>query len=219
MKSVRLLLAGGIVASAVTIAGDLVAGMVTKGYSFVEQSISELGAVGVPTRALVLPVDVARGVLFLGMGAGVWSLAGERRAVRLTGGAIIANAAVGLVFAALPRHLDEPAGSPANTANTIAGALGVACFVAAMGFASVGFRGWFRAVSVGTLLGYLGLTVFGLAVVGQAAEPRPPTIGIQERTMLYAYLVWIVLLAIALWRRDSRAARTREARSTRPILD
>ena len=63
---VRPWLAGGLMASAATIATDQIAGALTKGYSFVEQSVSELSAVGAPTRALVVPVDLARDMLLIG---------------------------------------------------------------------------------------------------------------------------------------------------------
>jgi hypothetical protein len=212
MRGIRPFLLGGAAASALTIATDLLAGALTKGYDFVAQSISDLNAAGTPTRAMVLPVDIARDVLLLAMGAAVWRSAPGSRALRLTGGAVAANGAAGLVFASLPRHLDQPIGSPANTANTVAGAISVACFLAAMAFGSAAFRGWFRAVSIGTLLAYTGLAALSLAGASQpAAEPSAPTIGIQERTMVYAYLGWIVLLAIALWRkgRPEQAARLR----------
>jgi hypothetical protein len=48
----KALLACGIVAPLVYLASDVIAGMRWKGYSFRDQTISELNAIGAPTRAL-----------------------------------------------------------------------------------------------------------------------------------------------------------------------
>jgi hypothetical protein len=52
MMSPRLWLASGIAAPVLCAAADVVAGMRWDDYSFRDQTISELGAIGAPTRLL-----------------------------------------------------------------------------------------------------------------------------------------------------------------------
>ena len=55
----RLLLICGILASLLWIGTDIVAGVLWEGYSFVDQAVSELSAIGAPTRPLVVPLLLA----------------------------------------------------------------------------------------------------------------------------------------------------------------
>jgi formate/nitrite transporter FocA (FNT family) len=65
----------------------------------------------------------------------------------------------------------------------------------------VAFHNWFRWYSIGTLLTFGLLTVFGL--VAQTAR-----VGLQERTMIYGCLLWVALLAIVLLGAETGTART-----------
>jgi hypothetical protein len=200
--AVTALLICGILAPLLHVGTDVLAGRRWRGYSFISQSISELSAIGAPTRPLVVSLDLVSGVLLIAFGLGVSQMAGGRRALRVTGGLLAGNAAIALVVTAFfPMQLGEAVSSPANVANTALMATGVVLFLLAMGFGAAARRGWFRTYSVGMLLTYLALTVWGLwrsppVVAGQ----RLPTVGIQERTMVYAYLLWVAVLAVALVR-------------------
>ena len=69
-------------------------------------------------------------------------------------------------------------------------------------FGAVAFRNWFRHYSIGTLLAFLVLTVFGIFVAPQII-PGPPQSGLQERVMGYGYLLWQALLSLVLLRMES----------------
>src|SRR5215207_4083209 len=82
----RVLLICGILASLIYVATDILAGKLWEGYSFTSQAISELSAIGAPTRPLVVTLGIIYDVLLIAFGLFVWILAGQRRrALRLIG--------------------------------------------------------------------------------------------------------------------------------------
>lgn len=193
----RPLLACGIGAATLSILTDVVAMSRSKGYDGVRQSISELAAVGAPTRRLVVPAEIIDDLLLVGFGAGLWRLGRNGRALRGTGALITTNAASGLVAELFPMRTGQPASQ--NTAGVVLGAMGVFSLLAAMVASAVAIGGRFRALSIAILVTFAGLTPVGLAL--PRSEPRT---GLQERTMAYAFAAWIAALAFVLWRQPGR---------------
>jgi Protein of unknown function (DUF998) len=70
------------------VAGDIAAAMSWRSYSYTSQSISELLAIGSPTRWIFALVPYTSLVIAFGMGV-CWS-AGRKRAVRTTGILLVA---------------------------------------------------------------------------------------------------------------------------------
>jgi hypothetical protein len=195
MRSLRPLLACGVAAAALSVATDLVAGSLSNGYDFVHQSSSDLGASGAATRPLVVPLEITHDLLLIAFGAGLWRLGSDRRALRWTAGFVTANAVSGLVAELFPMQIGQPASD--NTAGVVVGAAGVLALIAAIAAGAVAVPGRVRAFSVAILLAFAGLTALALTV------SREPTIGLQERTMAYAYLIWIAVFASVMWRRPA----------------
>lgn len=200
-QAIRPLMLCGLVAPPLALVADALACARSRGYSPVAQSISELSAVGAPSRPLVTGLDLARDGLLAAFAAGVVESAGADRALRATGGLVIASAAVHAVAAAfVPRDYAQPTWSRRNTANTLVMATSVGCSIAAMGLgAATALPGPFRVLSAGIPLSFGGLTA--LALLAPRAEGAPPaSTGAQERTMAYAYQLWLALLAVVLLR-------------------
>ena len=68
----KLLLASGILAFIFYLGTDLLAGKILSGYSFSSQSMSDLGAVGSPTRPLVVTFNIFASIFLISFGVGVW---------------------------------------------------------------------------------------------------------------------------------------------------
>jgi hypothetical protein len=190
----RRLLACGIAASLLAVGTDIVAGKLWVGYDFMAESVSELAAVGAPTRPLVVPLNLTYDALMIAFGMGVWASAGEIRGRRMTGSIVIASAVVSVAWAFFPMHVGEPA-SPANVA---LGAVSVVLSVIAICCGAVAYRGFVRFYSIATLLAYLGLTIWGILLGRAAPAESSPLTGAQERTMALGYLLWVVALAVIL---------------------
>lgn len=129
-------------------------------------------------------------------------LATDRIAGRLlrhiTGGLLIANAALGLIATLVfpTRFGVRPGfGSP----GVIIMFLSVVCFVPAMLFGAAALGGWIRVLSIAIPAGYVLLAVLRLAPTASPSKGQAESlIGAQERTMVYSFLLWVTALAIHL---------------------
>jgi hypothetical protein len=81
---VRIALVCGMVSSLLYASADVLAAMRYADYhSFTSQTISELTAIGAPSRRLVLPLLIAHSFLALAFGVGVWRSAGPNSRPRI----------------------------------------------------------------------------------------------------------------------------------------
>ena len=200
----KFLLICGILSSLLYVSTDILAGVVWEGYSFTNQAISELSAIGAPTRPLVAPLLAIYIVLLLAFGFGVWKSAGKNRALRITGCLWIGIALIGLAWTPFPMHLGESLDSFANTMHSIFAGIQVVSTLLAIGFGAVAYRNWFRFYSIGTILTLLvaGFVAFWLAAAHGGIAP-PQWFGLIERINVYGYLLWVTVLAIVLLRKEN----------------
>jgi hypothetical protein len=204
----KVLLALGVVGPLFYVATDIFAATRWEGYSYTDQTVSELFAIGAPTRLLVVPLMLTYGVLAIAFGLGVWGSAGEKLALRVVAVGLIGKEVLGSVATLFaPIHLREALAVGEGTATdawhgilTFGGAL---CYLLAMGFGATVFGKWFRLYSIATMV---VLVVFGV-LTGldqpqlEANQPTP-WMGLWERIDIFATMLWIAVLAIALLRTE-----------------
>ena len=196
-----VLLACGILAAGFYTAMVAFTAMRWHGYSSAAQTVSELSALGAPTRGLWITLGLVHTLLVAGFGWGVRRSAGRSRHLRIAGGLVIASAALGLVWP--PMHLR---GAQAGLTD----ALHIVCAVAwnvlavltiVLAAAALGRR--FRVYSALTLLVFVVFgTLTGLDGPRVAANLPTPWVGVWERILIAAWLAWTVVLAVALLRRS-----------------
>ena len=174
---------------------DLTVGRLTEGYSLVLQSISQLSAEGAPMRSIVVPLVIASNVCVVTVGVGVWVLAGQNTALRITGGLLVGNGLFSSVAVFFPTRLGVTPGRSSLT--VILGAAAVICLVLAMVSGAAGLQNWFRFLSIAILVIFAGLTIVGFM-------QTTPHVGLQERTLSYVFLLWVVTLGIALFSSGGR---------------
>ncbi len=198
----KVLLFCGIVSSLLYVGTDILAGMLWKSYSFTSQAISELAAIGAPTRPLTAPLFFIYGPLVIAFGLGVWISAGRNSALRVTGGLLVGIGLVGLAWTPFPMHLGEPMSSFANTIHSIFAGVQVLLVLVTIGLGATVYRNWFRFYSIGTILTLFvaGVVAFWLAATGQPT----PWFGVIERINVYGYLLWVAVLSIVLFREEKR---------------
>ena len=196
----KFLLACGIFASLLYVGTDILAGLLKKGYRFDSQSGSVLSAFGTTTRPFVLPLILTAYILFFAFAVGVWFSADRNWAMRITAGLLAGYAFFSMVaIAFFPAHLDEAVNTRANTMNVIIMAVSVLLFLLTISFGAIANRDWFRYYSIGTLLVFLLLAIFRLSGIFPVPSGQS-LVGVQERTMMYGELLWLVLQAIVLLR-------------------
>jgi hypothetical protein len=201
----KVLLICGILASLLYVATDILAGMLWEGYSFTSQAISELSAIGAPTRPLVVTLGIIYDVLLIAFGLGIWVIAGGQRmrALRLVGGVLVAIGAIGFVWAPLfPMHLRGAEMTFTDIMHWAIGGVVVLLILVMITLGAIAFRRWFRLYSIGTLVTLLLVGMWSIFVGGaQIAAGQPtPFFGLMERITVYGYLAWVAVLAIVLLR-------------------
>ena len=207
----QALLVCGILSSLLYIAMTVLVAMQWEGYSSASQTISELSAIGAPTRSLwVLPAAVYT-VLVTAFGWGVWKSAGRIRPLRIVGALIVAYGALGLVWPLAPMHLRDvlaAGGSTwSDTRHIVLASVTVLLMLLAIGFGAAAAGKQFRLYSIASLA---ILVAFGALTFSDApriaANLPTPWAGVWERINVAVFLLWIVVLAVTLLRAGDTVA-------------
>ena len=101
----KALLVCGILSSLLYVAMNVFVPMQCEGYSSASQTVSELSAIGAPTRPLWVLLGVAYTLLVTAFGWGVWRSARRNRPLRVVGGLMVAYGVIGLAWPFAPMHL------------------------------------------------------------------------------------------------------------------
>ena len=211
------LLACGVLSSLLYAATDLLGGMRYPGYSFGSQVISELMASGAPSESFVDPLFIAYGVLAIAFGVGVYREAADRRALRIAGAMLIGYAVAGLtgptLFEMGQRGVESAAGDLPHIVLT---AVLVLTLLLAIGFGAFALGRQFRIYSYATLLIVIAFGLMaGMYGARLAAAQPTPGFGIVERINVYASLLWVAVLSIALLRGERATSGATPARGSR----
>jgi len=212
----RALLLCGILSSLLYVAMNIFVAMQWPGYSSGSQTVSELSAIDAPTRPLWVPLGIAYTLLVAAFGVGVWQSAGRNRPLRIVGALMIASGIIGLGWPPMHQRvvLAAGGGTLTDTLHLVWSGMTVLLFMLEIGFGAAALGRRFRAYSIITMV---VLVVFG-ALVGMnapkvGANLPTPWIGVWERINIGAFLLWVVVLAIALL----RVPQTDELRVMNPI--
>jgi hypothetical protein len=205
----KVLLISGIFASLLYVATDVLAAMRWQGYSYTDQTVSELFAIGAPTRPLIVLRGLAYSVLVIAFGLGVWRSASGKRALRVAGGLLAGLGVVDLAGPFAPMHLRGAERTLTDLMHLILASADVLCILLIMGFGANAFGKRFRLYSIGTILVVVVFgTLTGLDGPRIAANLPTPWVGVAERIGIFGFMLWVVVLAIALLRaRDMQDAR------------
>lgn len=195
----KLLLICGIFSSLLYTGMNIVAPVYFDGYSSAAQTVSELSAIGAPTRPAWLAWALVYTLLFIAFGWGVRISAGQNRALRITGGLILLYGIISLAWPFAPMHLRGAAFSLTDAMHIVLGMVTIVLMILIMGYGAGAFNKSFRYYSIVSLMIYI---VFG-ALTGidspRIAENLPtPWIGVWERIIIGDFLLWVVVLAILL---------------------
>ncbi|HEX6063737.1 MAG TPA: DUF998 domain-containing protein [Longimicrobiales bacterium] len=223
----KTLLACGIASALVYAALDLIGGLGIEGYSFLHQAISEQSAVGVPRPFVLQVLSPVYMLLLTAFGIGVYLSAGSNRALRMAGILIIASGVSGIGWPLFPMSPRGAAEGQNDTGHIIMTIITLVLTMGFLGFGAAAFGRRFRAYSIATIIAVLlfGLLTAPLAARLAANQPTP-WMGLYERVCIYAYQLWLTVLAARLL--GSGAARVpvtmpgtprtgRDAGSSRPV--
>jgi hypothetical protein len=203
----NILLACGILAPLLYIGSDIVAAMSWKSYSYIDQSVSELRAIGAPTRPFLVPVLIIYSLLEIAFGWAVRNARGQKRGLRIAGILLIGLGLLDMVAPFFPMHLRGTGETMTDTLHKALTAVTVLLILSIIWFGSNGDGKGFRVYSIATIA---VLVLFG-ALAGSdagriAANLPTPWVGVWERINIYGYMLWMAILAVMLIRVQDRAA-------------
>lgn len=192
----RVLLACGALSSFLyVVATDVIGAAQWSGYSRTTQMVSDLFAIGSPARPMLVVVVVGGySLLLVAFGVGIRASARGNRALRRTGVILAAYGISNVVAGFFPLTLGDEASVPMHI---VATDLNLVLMLAALGFGAAALHGRGRIYSLATIA-----TTVVMGLVAFASAPSGPSVwlGIGERISIWAFLTWVVVLAIVAWR-------------------
>lgn len=199
MNLKKLLLLCGLFVPIVYIGMDLFTGLNYPGYSFINQAISELSAIGSPTKQIWDTVmSLTLGPLLIAFGVGVFSLA-KKLSLKLTGIMLWIWGISGYIWFFFPMNMRETVGSFTDTMHLVMAGLTVLIITLLITAGAFAYSKAFRFYSIITIIIML---VFGSLVSIQApniATHLPtPGMGILERISVYSSMIWVGVLSASL---------------------
>jgi pimeloyl-ACP methyl ester carboxylesterase/hypothetical membrane protein len=196
----KILLICGILSPVFYATSDFVAGMQWEGYSFRDQTISELGAIDAPSRTLFAVLLLVVYALMVAFGVGIRKAAGGNRRLRIVGSLLVALGVMGVTigqFASMRLRGTEQ--GLAGTLHLVEGAVAMLMIFTAMGIAASTLGTRFRLYTIGTIILALGFGAWAVSEFAQIEQGlTTPWVGLKERIFWYGYQSWFIVLALTL---------------------
>lgn len=197
----KVLLVCGVLSSVTYLMADITGALVWDGYSYIDQTVSELSALGTPSRPIVLPIFMAYNVLTLAFAAGAITFTDRR--IRLSALMLASIAALGLLSGLFPiQQRSEHTMDFNGTMHIILTFLTVVSIIMAIATGSRARGTGFRVYSITTI----AVTLLSGAVAGyyggRMVEHLPtPWMGVAERISIFSYMAWVAAFSIVLLQR------------------
>ena len=203
MSFPRFLLICGILAAPIFILTDIIAAtLIYPGYDYSAQQVSELSAIGAPSRDFWMIMGYPYNLLTLAFAGGIWLAAGRRTGLKVTAALIVLFAANSFLWGWIaPMHMRGTRFTETDTRHI---AFAVSAVVLMVGFITAGALALGRKFRI-----YSGITVAGMLTAGGivstqiaaiAANQPTPWMGLVERVSVYSPMIWMLVLAIVLLR-------------------
>lgn len=198
-----ILLSCGILASLLYIVINIIVPTQWSSYSVITQTVSELSAIGAPTRMLWNVLGAPYTLLSILFAFGIWKAAKPNRLMRIAGALLIVYGLLGIFWPFAPMHLRETlaagGGTLSDTLHLTLAAITELIYLVALCLMAASMGRIFRVYSIVTILLLLtfGVLTFKEAPAISVNQPTP-FIGVWERINIGVFLLWIIVLAIVL---------------------
>ncbi len=204
----RALLICGILATSLFILTDLAAAFwLYPGYDYAAQQVSELSAIGSPSRDFWLLMSYPYFALTLAFAIGLWRSANNRKSLKATAILVGVFAINSLLWGILaPMHMRDTTFTDTDTMHLTFAVSAVTLMAAFICTGAISQTRNFRLYSALTLA--LVLTagaIVSTQVDAIAANQPTPWMGLIERISVYGPLIWMAVLAVTLLYRRARS--------------
>lgn len=206
-----ILLFCGLLSSVLYIAMNIFVPMMYPGYNAASQAVSELSAVGAPTRETWVWLGNVYTALIGAFGLGILLSARPRKPLRITGILLLVHAAVDIFWSFAPMHqreaLEAGGGTLEDTLHIVISGITVLLMLLMMGFGAAAFGKKFRVYSIASIIVFLlFLVLTGIESPRIAKNLPTPWLGVWERIVIGAFMIWLLLLSVLLIRREKKVA-------------
>ncbi len=206
----KVLLGCGIASSLLNIAMNIAGSLLYPNYDTFSQEVSELSAIGAPTRAWWVPLGVLCSVLTIAFGVGVLLSAGRSRALKTVGALLMAFGIFSMWWPPMHQREVIAAGGSTltDTLHLVWAGITVFTMFLYIAFGAIALRGRFRWYSIGTAAILLAFGILtGPAIAGISTGQPTPWAGVIERITIFMDLQWVAVLAtVLLLRRPAHSA-------------
>lgn len=206
MSIQRVLLICGALGALLYLAADIVAAaFVYPGYDYTAQQVSELSAIGAPSRPFWMAMGYPYGLLVIAFATGIWMAAGTRPALRIAAVVIALFAVNGFAWGLLaPMHMRATEFTTTDTLHIAFAAAAILLIMTFIGFGAAALDNAFRLYSAATLIVMLAAGFVVSTQVTAIASGQPtPWMGLVERVSVYLPMIWLIAFADRLLRRDA----------------
>lgn len=197
----KFLLASGVLSSLWYVVINIYVPMHYEGYSMSRLTVSELSAIGAPTRLLWVLLVLAYPLLFAAFAWGVRSSGKQNRALRIAGALMLSYAAFNFYWP--PMHMRGTEPTLTDTLH-ITWAIVTNIFMwLVMIFGTAGLSKPFRIYTIASIALHI---VFGALTFMEApnvpTNGPTPTIGLWERINIAIFMLWVIVFAVTLLKKN-----------------
>jgi hypothetical protein len=193
----KVLLSCGILSSIYYIALNIYIPSLFEGYSINSQTVSELSAIGAPTRQLWVQLCIMYSLLFGAFGIGVIKSAGENKRLRIAGRLILGYTLFNVFWP--PMHLRGNQPTLTDALHIVWAMITLMLMMVIMGYGAAALGKRFRWYTAITWIVFIVFGVLTFKVAPGIANNEPtPWIGIWERINMGAFLLWVMVFAIVI---------------------
>lgn len=200
----KLLLICGVLAALWYVAMNIITPFMYEGYSVFSQVVSELSAIGSPTQSIWISLGIFYGIFLAAFGIGIWMSSGESLKLKVVGIATLVSAVAGQFWPPMNQRevLAAGGGTTSDVLHIVFTAVLVPLTMIIIGIGGTVFGKKFRLYSILTIIVMLVFGMLtGLASPDLEANLPTPWMGIWERILIGAQMLWIAIFAILLLRK------------------
>ena len=197
----------GVLSSLIYILGDIAASNIYEGYHYTSQAVSDLGAIGSPTRPIVFVIFCIYNTLVLLFGLGLIATKKQKSVTMLTGIMFVIYAIIGqLTFMYGPMNIQEAIGAETNIEYLILAYTNILpmLFVIAVGCVTIRQKNFklYSALTIAILILFGAWMTSDLLVISTGLPI--PWYGIKERINIYGFMIWVFIFSLLYIKKGQR---------------
>lgn len=191
----------GVLSSALYIGLNIAAPARYPGYDWISQTVSELSAIGAPSRGFWVAGGFIYTVLVVAFGLGVlWTA--RSAALRTAGVALVLHGAIGPFWP--PMHMRGEQPTQTDLFHIVFSGIALALMLVTMWAGATALGKAFRNYTILTVICFLVFgTLTGISGPRIATNEPTPWIGLWERINIGAYMLWTMVFAWGLMRLET----------------